>query len=85
MPTTPQELPTEELIWFSWVPRQPRERGPEGDLIALAEAIRRHQSETSHRAVPKRPADHALYRRLEEIERSVPPEDGGNRFQIRGH
>ncbi len=90
MQTTDPEPPTEELIWFSWVPHHPAASGgPVEDLVELVEAIRRHQSQTSHPAVPKRPADHALYRRMGEIEGAAPSDEprpvNGNRFQIRGH
>ncbi len=38
---------------------------------ALAAAIRSHERSSSHPAVPKRPADHALYVALSEIEASA--------------
>jgi hypothetical protein len=38
-------------------------------LSALAQAVREHERTAAGGAVPKRPADHALYRRLTEIER----------------
>lgn len=38
-------------------------------LSALARAVREHERTAAGGAVPKRPADHALYRRLTEIER----------------
>jgi hypothetical protein len=34
----------------------------------LADAVRRHRAIADHPAVPKRPADHALYRSLDELE-----------------
>jgi hypothetical protein len=37
-------------------------------LEALEEAIRLHEQATSHPAVPRRPGDHDLYRRLREDE-----------------
>lgn len=40
-------------------------------LQALSEAVRKHQRATKGRSVPKRPADHALYSRLAEIESSL--------------
>jgi hypothetical protein len=43
---------------------------PDADLIELVAAVRRHQVAAGHRAVPKRPADHALYRLLNELERN---------------
>jgi hypothetical protein len=38
-------------------------------LEALEEAIRLHEEATGHPAVPRRPGDHDLYRRLREDER----------------
>jgi hypothetical protein len=42
---------------------------------ALAAAVRDHELTGSHPAVPKRPADHALYGVLNEIE-AIPPIPG---------
>jgi hypothetical protein len=42
---------------------------PGRKLSALAHAVREHERTAAGGAVPKRPADHALYRRLTEIER----------------
>jgi hypothetical protein len=42
---------------------------PAERFAELAAAVRRHESGVAHRAVPKRPADHALYRMLTELER----------------
>ncbi len=39
-------------------------------FLALAAAIRRHEAVTGHRSVTRRPRDHALYRRLAELEAS---------------
>ena len=39
-----------------------------GRFVDLVEAVREHEGAASHRAVPKRPGDHRLYRRLDEIE-----------------
>jgi len=39
---------------------------------ALAAAVRSHERSSSHPAIPKRPADHALYAELTELEASVP-------------
>ena len=47
-------------------PRQPDEPAPER-FDALAAAVRAHGCVTGHSAVPMRPSDHALYRRLAEI------------------
>jgi len=41
-----------------------------GDLAHLVEAVREHQEIASRSAVPKRPADHRLYRCLAEVEES---------------
>ena len=38
------------------------------ELRELADAVREHEEITTRRTVPKRPADHELYRRLAEIE-----------------
>jgi hypothetical protein len=45
-----------------------REQIREQRFAALADAVREHQTATSHRSVPKRPGDHVLYRRLRAIE-----------------
>jgi hypothetical protein len=42
---------------------------------ALAAAICRHEQVSSHPSVPKRPADHALYRDLAALE-EIPPIPG---------
>jgi hypothetical protein len=41
-----------------------------GELAHLVEAVREHEQIASRSTVPKRPADHTLYRRLAEIEQS---------------
>jgi hypothetical protein len=53
-------------------PRRPRlrEADPGLSLARLAAAVREHQATTGDRAIPKRPADHELYRRLEAVERT---------------
>ena len=38
------------------------------ELSELADAVRDHERTTTRMTVPKRPADHQLYRRLAEIE-----------------
>ena len=38
------------------------------ELSELADAVREHEEVTTRRTVPKRPADHELYRRLADIE-----------------
>jgi len=71
-----EPTPTEELQ----LPRIPGDASlhvPPGEaglrdalqrLEALEEAIRLHEQATSHPAVPRRPGDHDLYRRLREDE-----------------
>jgi hypothetical protein len=39
---------------------------------ALAAAVRVHERDSSHPAVPKRPVDHALYAALTELESTIP-------------
>ena len=46
------------------------------ELTELIEAVREHERTTARRTVPKRPADHQLYRRLAEIE--APPGERRN-------
>jgi hypothetical protein len=53
--------PTEELP----VPALPAAPVARGRYRALAAAVRSHQLLRSHPSVPKRPADHALYRALQ--------------------
>jgi hypothetical protein len=74
MPALEEPTPTEELT----LPRLPADgtlHVPQGEsglrdvlqrLEALEEAIRLHEQATSHPAVPRRPGDHDLYRRLRE-------------------
>jgi hypothetical protein len=67
------ETPTKELP----VVREPRP-APGGDaarsgetmnrFVALVDAVRSHEAATARRAVPRRPADHQLYRSLDEIQ-----------------
>ena len=54
---------------------------PTARLLALAKAIRAHREATANRAVPRRPRDHELYRKLDEASGS----NGSARFQLRGH
>jgi hypothetical protein len=70
-------------------------------FLALADAVRQHELATGSRATPRRPRDHALYRRLQQLEQSLPiaggaPQPGqrpgptsrngrGNHFQLHGH
>lgn len=46
-------------------------------LAELSDAVRDHQRTAAGGAVPKRPADHALYRRLSEIERAQAGRENG--------
>jgi hypothetical protein len=64
--------PTQELpIPAVRAPRlAPSSTGPRFE--ALAAAVRAHRVVTRHGAIPMRPSDHALYRRLAEIEASPP-------------
>jgi hypothetical protein len=76
VPILEEPTPTEELQ----LPRLPGDttlHAPPGEaglrdalqrLEALEEAIRLHEQATSHPAVPRRPGDHDLYRRLREDE-----------------
>lgn len=69
--TTPptQELPLPQS--------QVQPPGSRRRFMALAAAVRAHRVVTTHAAVPTRPKDHALYRRLAEIEAWTPiPGDG---------
>jgi hypothetical protein len=62
------EPPTEELTWFSWLEGQPLGKSPAAELRALTDAIREHERDTRRGAVPRRPADHVLYRRLTDLD-----------------
>ena len=64
--TEEHRLPTDELRIPSG---EPGFVDPALKLKALEEAVRAHEQATSDGAVPKRPSDHALYRRFR---------DGGN-------
>lgn len=60
--------PTEELTWFSWLEGQPLGASPAAELRALTDAIREHERDTRRGSVPRRPADHVLYRRLADLD-----------------
>ena len=45
-------------------------------LAELEQEVRLHEQATSHPAVPKRPSDHTLYRRLNESEDGEPRRNG---------
>ncbi len=68
-----QELPIPESRESRFQPPAPQRR-----FQALAAAVRAHRVVTRHAAVPMRPNDHALYRRLAEIEASPPIPGDGN-------
>ena len=51
-------------------PGRLRAADPGLSLVRLAAAVREHQAVAGDRSVPKRPADHELYRRLDAIERT---------------
>ncbi len=59
--------PTEEQPAIGRGPASPEANAP---FVALAAAIRRHEQAAGHPAVPKRPADHELYRTLTTLEQS---------------
>jgi hypothetical protein len=48
--------------------------------LALADAVRRHEEATASGSVARRPRDHALYDRLQQLDNPPP-----NRFQLHGH
>jgi hypothetical protein len=65
------ETPTKELPVVGETPRAAD--GPEvvetlNRFVALVGAVRSHETATSRPAVPRRPADHELYRTLDEIQ-----------------
>lgn len=63
--------PTQELpIEAPGTPTAPLP--PEHRYRALAGAVRRHESASSHSAVAKRPVDHALYAALRDLETDPP-------------
>jgi hypothetical protein len=49
-----------------------RPPGAQRGYRALVAAIRRHELVTSHPSVPRRPADHALYRQLTALDATPP-------------
>jgi hypothetical protein len=60
------EPPTEE----HQLPVDPPRSGESGlEFAMLAGAVRRHRAAADHPSEPKRPADHALYRELDELDR----------------
>jgi hypothetical protein len=79
-----EPTPTEELA-LPRLPDDPSLHMPPGEaglrdaiqrLEALERAIRLHEHATGHPAVPRRPGDHDLYRRLHENEER-PGSNGG--------
>lgn len=66
-PTPTEELPLPQLPGDGTQHVPPGEAGLRGALRrlqAVEEAIRLHKDTTGHPAVPRRPSDHELYRRL---------------------
>ena len=57
--------PTQELPILPAAARRPR---TDRRYRALVTAVRHHEHRTSHPAIPKRPADHALYSALESLD-----------------
>ncbi|HXV52487.1 MAG TPA: hypothetical protein VD765_04605 [Solirubrobacterales bacterium] len=66
------EPPTDELRALG-APAPPAERGVR--FVELAAAVRRHERAAGSAAVPKRPADHDLYRLLSALERLNPEQE----------
>jgi hypothetical protein len=60
------EPPTEELFALG-APNASHD--PEAPFVELADAVRRHERAAGSAAIPKRPADHHLYRLLNALER----------------
>jgi len=70
-PTPTEELPLPLLPGDATLHNPPGEAGLRHALQRLQEleeAIRLHEQATGHPAVPRRPGDHQLYRRLRESE-----------------
>jgi hypothetical protein len=63
-----QETPTRELPVVPATPHDNVSVETLNRFVALVEAVRFHESATSRPSVPRRPADHALYRSLDEIQ-----------------
>jgi hypothetical protein len=68
MPASLSESPTEE---HQLPLERPHSRDWTLEFAMIAEAIRRHRVVTDHPSEPKRPADHALYRVLDELDRYI--------------
>jgi hypothetical protein len=62
------EPPTDEqpVAWFA--DGEPVTLDLASRFRLLARAVREHERASAHRAVPKRPRDHRLYRMLTELE-----------------
>jgi hypothetical protein len=67
-PTPTEELQLPHFPGDATLHVPPGEAGLRDALQRLEEAIRLHEQATSHPAVPRRPGDHDLYRRLREDE-----------------
>lgn len=67
------EPPTDELRALGAPGAPPAERSLR--FVELAAAVRRHERAAGSAAVPKRPADHDLYRLLSALERLNPEQE----------
>jgi hypothetical protein len=77
------ETPTRELPVVPTTPGDADDRAsvePLNRFVALVEAIRWHETATSRPSVPRRPADHVLYRKLDEVQglHAIPPASGAD-------
>jgi hypothetical protein len=75
------ETPTKELRVVGTPPGAdvPDSRETLNRFVALVDAVRVHEAATSRPAVPRRPADHSLYRWLDRVQGLEPPSAGGAR------
>ena len=73
-----QETPTRELPVVPATPDDNVSVETLNRFVALVEAVRFHESATSRPSVPRRPADHALYRTLDQLQglAAAPPAPG---------
>jgi len=77
-----QETPTRELPVVRETAETPERRESEAlnRFVALVEAVGFHEAATSRTAVPRRPADHALYQTLDRVQGlEAGPPGGGPR------
>ena len=61
-PRTDRRPRTDDLLLYRRLRQLAAGSAPADAVAALLEAVRAHQVLTKNRAVPRRPADHALYR-----------------------